>query len=57
MEDQLAKLYKKEGIAVVAGSGVFGFNELEATSEEEPYKTKREEIERNFTSHFRKYKS
>lgn len=57
MEERLLTLYAKEGIAVVPGSGVFGLNELEAQSEEDPYKTRREEIVAAFPKHFKKYKS
>lgn len=54
MEETYKKLYKKEGIAVVQDSGVFGLNAAEA--EDDSFKEKREEIDQAFKKHFRRNK-
>jgi hypothetical protein len=48
------ELYKKQGIAVVQGSGVFGLNEAENSSDEPKFKHAREMVNKNFPKHFPK---
>jgi hypothetical protein len=55
-EDTLKALYEKEGVALVQGSGVYGLDEAESTSDDPKFTAARKEISARLPSHFKKYK-
>jgi hypothetical protein len=57
MEAKLQDEYKKQGIAVVQGSGVFGLKEAEASSDEPHFKAARDHISSCFPKHWERFKS